>query len=109
MTTPALVVAGDKDKNINFSERDDWRADAYHLSPGSKCLLTILGGEHILGGISGYDVAETTHDSPERVALVQRLTLVYLRTALYPGDSSWVDAQRALRGDAHAKARIECK
>jgi len=109
MTMLALVVAGDKDKNINFSERDDWRADAYHLSPGPKCLLTIFGGEHILGGISGYDAAETTDDSPERVALVQKLTLAYLRTALYPEDSSWADAQRALRGDANAQARIECK
>ena len=109
MTTPALVVAGDKDKNINFSERDDWRADAYHLSPGSKCLLTILGGEHILGGISGYDVAETTHDSPERVALVQKLTLAYLRTALFPGDSSWADAQSALCSNSQTMARIECK
>ena len=109
MTMPALVVAGDKDKHINFSERDDWRADAYHLSPGPKCLLTIFGGEHILGGISGYDAAETTDDSPERVALVQALTLAYLRTALYPGDSSWEDAQKALRNDANPKARIECK
>lgn len=109
MTMPALVVAGDKDKNINFSERDDWRADAYHLSPGPKCLLTVFGGEHILGGISGYDAAETTDDSPERVALVQKFTLAYLRTALYPEDSSWLDAQRALRDDAQPKARIECK
>ncbi len=109
MTTPALVVAGDKDKNINFSERDDWRADAYRLSPGPKCLLTIFGGEHILGGISGYDAAETTDDSPERVALVQAFTLAYLRTALFPGDSGWEDAQRALRDDANPKARIECK
>jgi hypothetical protein len=109
MTMPALVVAGDKDKNIKFSARDDWRADAYHLSPGPKCLLTIFGGEHILGGISGYDAAETTDDSPERVALVQKFTLAYLRTALYPEDSSWADAQKALRDDAQPKVRIECK
>ncbi len=86
MKMPALVVvvAGDKDKNINFSERDDWRADAHFLSPGPKCLLTIFGGEHILGGISGYDAAETTDDSPERVALLQKLTLAYLCSVLYP-------------------------
>ena len=109
MTMPALVVAGDKDKNINFSERGDWRADAYQLSPGPKCLLTIFGGEHILGGISGYDAAETTDDSPERVALVQALTLAYLRSALYVGDASWKAAQKALREDANPKARIVCK
>jgi len=109
MTMPALVVAGDKDKNINFSERDDWRTDAYHLSPGAKCLLTIFGGEHILGGISGYDAAETTDDSPERVALVQQFTLTYLRTALDPDDFSWEEAKKALQADAVPKARIECK
>lgn len=109
MTMPALVVAGDKDKNINFSDRDDWRADAYHLSPGPKCLLTIFGGEHILGGISGYDVAETTDDSPERVELVRILTLAYLRSALYPEDASWEEAKNALREDANPKAKIECK
>ncbi len=109
MTMPALVVNGDKDKNANFSDRTDWRADAYFLSPGPKCLLTIFGGEHILGGISGYDAAETTDESPERVAVVQQLTLAYLRTALYPEDSSWEDAKKALKEDANPKARIECK
>ena len=38
---------------------------------------------HLLGGVSGYDAAETTDEDPERVALVQRLTWV-LRTTLYP-------------------------
>jgi dienelactone hydrolase len=109
MTMSVLVVAGDKDQNINFSERADWRADAYTLSPGPKCLLTIFGGEHILGGISGYDAAETSDESPERVALVQQLTLAYLRTTLYPEDSSWEDVKKALEEDANPKARIECK
>lgn len=109
MTMPALVVTGDKDKNPDFSDRDDWRADAYHLSPGPKCLLTILGGEHILGRISGYDAAETTDDDPDRVALVQQLTLAYLRTALYPDDPSWEDARTALQKDSSPRARIECK
>ncbi len=109
MTLPALVVAGDKDKNVNFSDRDDWRSDAYYLSPGPKCLLTVFGGEHILGGISGYDAAETTDESPERVAFVRETILAYLRTALNPADSSWEDAQKALREEANPKARIECK
>jgi len=109
MAMPALVVTGDKDKNPNFSDRDDWRADAYYLSPGPKCLLTIFGGEHILGGISGYDAAETTDENPERVAVVQQLTVAYLRTALYPEDSSWEDAIKALRDDANPKARVERK
>lgn len=109
MALPALVVAGDKDKNVRFSERDDWRADAYHLSPAPKCLLTVFGGEHILGGISGYDAAETTDESPERVAFVRETILAYLRTALNPADSSWGDAQKALQDEANPKARIECK
>ena len=97
MALPALVVAGDKDKNVRFSDRNDWRSDAYHLSPGPKCLLTVFGGEHILGGISGYDAAETTDESPERVAFVRETILTYLRTALNPADSSWEDAQKALK------------
>lgn len=109
MSMPALVVNGDKDKNAAFSERDDWRADAYALSPGPKCLLTVFGGEHMFGGISGYDVAETTDESPERVAFVRETILAYLRTALNPADSSWEDAKKALKGNPDAKGRIECK
>jgi pimeloyl-ACP methyl ester carboxylesterase len=109
MTTPALVVTGDRDVNPMFSDRADWRADAYFLSPGPKCLLTVFGGEHILGGISGYDAAETTDESPERVSLVQRLTLAYLRTALYPEDRAWDAAQASLAEMAEPQGRIECK
>jgi pimeloyl-ACP methyl ester carboxylesterase len=109
MTTPALVVAGDRDVNPAFSDRVDWRADAYVLSPGPKCLLTIFGGEHILGGISGYDAAETTDENPERVAAVQRLTWAYLRTALYPEDPAWPAARAALMDTPHPLGRVECR
>ena len=109
MRMPALVVAGDKDKNPNFSARDDWRSEAYFLSPAPKSLLTIFGAEHMLGGISGYDAAETTDENPERVALVQQLTWAYLRTALYPEDASWQEASRALRENTPPLARIESK
>jgi hypothetical protein len=63
----------------------DWHADPYVLSPGPKSLLTLFDAEHGLGGISGYDVAETTDENPDRVAAVQQLTWAYLRTQLYPG------------------------
>ena len=109
MTMPALVVAGDKDINVNFSERADWRSDAYFLSPGSKSLLTIFGGEHILGGISGYDAGETTDENPERVAVVQRLTWSYLRTALYPEDTAWSAASAALMDSPDPLGRVESK
>lgn len=109
MTIPALVVAGDKDNNPMFSERDNWRTGSYYLSNGPKCLLTIFGGEHMLGGVSGYDAGETTDESPERVVLVQQLTIAYLRTALYPENSSWEDVKKALEEDTNPKAKIECK
>jgi hypothetical protein len=109
MLTPSLIVAGDKDKNPMFSERDDWRADAYYLSDGPKDLLTVIGGEHILGGISGYDAAETTDENPERVALVQQATLAYIRSALYEGDSSWEGFKAKVAADENAPAAIASK
>ncbi|MFD3604563.1 alpha/beta hydrolase family protein, partial [Streptomyces sp. NPDC058656] len=81
MTTPTLVVAGDKDTSAHLTVAGaDWHADPYVLSPGPKSLLTLFDAEHGLGGISGYDVAETTDENTERVSAVQRLTWAYLRT-----------------------------
>ncbi|KAL8824843.1 MAG: hypothetical protein Q9191_004787 [Dirinaria sp. TL-2023a] len=99
MTTPALVVAGDSDVNPRLTVRGaDWHVTPYSLSPGPKSLLTLVGGKHGLGGISGYDVAETTDESPERVAVVQRLTWAYLRSILDHKDSAWSAACRAFEG-----------
>lgn len=109
MTKPALVVAGDNDVNPSFTPRKDWRADAYFLSPGPKCLMTVFGGQHSLGGVSGYDVAETTDEDPNRAAAVQRLTWAYLRTALYADDAAWSKASTALAETSPALARVECK
>jgi hypothetical protein len=110
MTTPALVVVGEKDTSPQFTARGtDWRADAYFLSPGPKSLLTVFGAEHSLGGISGYDAAETTDENPERVALIQQLTWAYLRTALYPTDPAWPAAQAALMDMPNPLGRIEAK
>jgi len=109
MTTPALVVVGDKDINPNLTVRGaDWTSDAYFLSTGPKCLVTISGGTHGLGGVSGYDAAETTDESPERVATVQRLTWAYLRSALYPEDAAWSAASAALASLTEL-GRLECK
>ncbi len=109
MTTPALVVAGDKDVSPHLTVRGaDWHADPYFLSTGPKCLLTLFGAEHGLGGISGYDVAETTDENPERVALIQRLTWAYLRSALYPKDPAWSVACAAL-AELNELVRVECK
>ncbi len=55
------------------------------LSPGPKSLLTLFGAEHGLGGVAGYDAADTTDENPERVAAVAQLCWACLRTELYPG------------------------
>jgi predicted dienelactone hydrolase len=109
MTTPALVVAGDHDQSALSTRGPDWFTDPYFLSPGGKSLLTLFGAEHSLGGITGYDLKETTDENPERVALIQRLTWAYLRTALDPGDSSWPVARAALTGGGSRLGRIESR
>lgn len=110
MTTSTLVVAGDKDASTHLTVRGpDWHADPYFLSPGPKSLLTLFDAEHGLGGVSGYDVAETTDENPERVAAVQRLTWAYLRTELHPGDSAWQAARDALTADPDPLGRVESK
>lgn len=110
MTTPALVVAGDKDASPHLTVAGpDWHADPYVLSPGPKSLLTLFGAEHGLGGISGYDAAETTDENPGRVAAVARLTWAYLRTELCPGDGAWQAACDALTAEASPLGRVESK
>lgn len=97
MATPALVVAGDRDTSEHFTTAGAaWHMDPYHLAPGPKALLTLAGAEHGLGGISGFDVAETTDEDPARVRTVQRMVWAYLRSALYPNDPSWDEAQAEL-------------
>ncbi|MFJ3020343.1 alpha/beta hydrolase family protein [Streptomyces tendae] len=109
MTAPALVVAGDKDDLPLTVRGADWTADPYVLSPGEKSLLTLFGAEHFLGGISGYEAAETTDENPAHVALVQRVTLAYLRHALGVDSSGWATVRGDLAGDAHPLGRLESK
>jgi len=87
MTTPALAMMGDEDVAPHLTVRGPyWHADPYSLAPAPKSLLTLFGAQHLFGGISGYDALETSDESPERVAAVQRLNWAYLRSTLYPGD-----------------------
>ncbi|THF66681.1 alpha/beta fold hydrolase [Deinococcus sp. Arct2-2] len=109
MTTPTLVVAGDQDDSPLSPRGPDWFTDAYGMSPGSECLVTLFGAQHLLGGISGYLVTETTDENPERVAAVQRLTWAYLRSALYPEDRAWDAACAALMNASTPLGRVECK
>jgi dienelactone hydrolase len=107
MTTPALVVAGDHDQSLLSVRGPDWFTDPYFLSPGGKSLLTLFGAEHLLGGIVGPGLTETTDENPERVALIQRLTTAYLRSALYPQDRAWSEARTALEGETDPLGRVE--
>jgi pimeloyl-ACP methyl ester carboxylesterase len=109
LTTPTLVVAGDHDQSKMSSRGPDWFTDAYSYSPGATDLLTLTNGEHSLGGIVGYEVAETTDESPERVAVIQRMTTAYLRTALGVDDASWPTARRAFDAAAGHLGRIDSK
>ena len=108
MTTPTLVIVGDRDQSALSVRGPDWFTDPYFLSPGGKSLLTLFGAEHSLGGISGYNVTETTDESPERVALIQQLTWAYLRHAFYPEDPSWHAARSALTEAPDPLGRVEC-
>ncbi|WP_181808810.1 alpha/beta hydrolase family protein [Streptomyces shenzhenensis] len=110
MTTPTLVVAGDKDDSPHFTDiGPDWHADPYHLAPAPKTLLTLFGAEHLLGGISGYDADETTDENPERVAALGHLTTAYLRTQLQPDPYAWQAACEALTTGTAPAGRVECK
>ncbi|WP_328738336.1 alpha/beta fold hydrolase [Streptomyces erythrochromogenes] len=110
MTAPALVVTGDKDDPRHFTDMGpDWHADPYTLAPGPKTLLTLFDAEHGLGGIAGYDAAETTDENPERVAALARLTAAYLRTRLHPGDNAWQATCEALTTGPDPAGRVESK
>ncbi|CAL9655956.1 alpha/beta hydrolase family protein [Streptomyces levis] len=109
MTTPALIVAGDSDRSHLSTRGPDWFTDPYTHSPGSKTLLTLFGAEHSLGGIPGYEVAETTDESPERVALLQRLTTAYLRDALHLDDTGWKAAATELEEAPHPLGELRSK
>jgi hypothetical protein len=109
LTTPTFVIAGDED-DLPLSVRGpEWSTDPYFLSPGAESLLTVFGGEHSLGGIAGYEVAETTDENPARVALIQQLSWAYLRHALEIEQDSWAAAQRALAADPRPLGRIDSK
>lgn len=109
MTLPSLVVTGTEDFASVFSERKDWRADAFRLSPAPKALLTLEGAGHLFGGISGYDAKETSDENPDRVAVVQRITWAYLRSALFPGDGAWATITREIASAVPSIGTIQTK
>lgn len=109
MTTPALIVAGDNDDSALSTRGPDSFTGPYTYSPGSKSLLTLFGAEHSLEGIPGYEVAETTDESPARVALIQQLTTAFLRSALHSEDTGWKAAATALAGDPDPLGKLQSK
>ncbi|MFD7714591.1 alpha/beta hydrolase family protein [Streptomyces sp. NPDC059814] len=108
ITAPGLVVAGDKDDLPLSTRGPAWTTDPYTLSRGNKSLLTVHGGEHFLGGISGYRAAETTDEDSGRVALVQQVTLAYLRHVTGIDHADWEKA-RGVLADGHPLGRLESK
>ncbi|MBK1787970.1 alpha/beta hydrolase family protein [Prauserella cavernicola] len=109
LTTPTLVVAGDHDQSALSTRGPDWFTDIYRYSPGARGLLTLFGGEHLLGGIHGYNANDTTDESPERVALVRRACWAYLRSALGIDDLAWKQMQAELADTAEPIGRIDNK
>ncbi len=109
MTRPALVVVGSEDKASTEPRGAAWHADAYNQAGGGKCLWTIAGAGHWLGGIGGARHSETTDENPARVAAVEGVTLAYLKSALDPADPAWPQARRKLTETPAPGDRFECK
>ncbi|MDJ0396264.1 chlorophyllase [Rhodococcus sp. G-MC3] len=109
LSRPTLVVAGDADDSPLTVRGPDWSEDPYRMSPGADQLLTLFGGEHSLGGIPGYEAAETTDQSTPRLGVVQQLTWAYLQTALRRDSGAWSSAIAALHASAEPLGRVESK
>lgn len=109
MTPPVLVVAGDRDDSPLTTRGPDWLTDAHTRSPGPGSLLTLTGGEHSLGGIPAYEAAETTDESPERVALLRRVSTAFLQDALGVDGAAWAAVRDELAGDGVPLGRLESR
>lgn len=111
MTPPVLVLAGEIDDSAALTvSGPGWHADPYVLAPGRKALVTLTGAGHGLGGVTGYDLAGTTDESPERVAAVAELLRTYLRAELHGQGTGWEQEARAiLRGGTTPLGDVEVK
>jgi predicted dienelactone hydrolase len=107
LVTPTLVVVGDADQSSLTVRGPDWFVDPYTFGPGAKALLTLHGGEHMLGGISGYEVTETTDENPERVGIVQKTTTAFLRNIL--DQATGQIFAHEFEAEANAQARLDLK
>lgn len=108
LTTQTLVVFGDNDQSPHLTIRGaNWFIGAHYCASGSDCLPTLFNGKHRLGGIARYDAKETDDQSPDRLAVTQRMTSAYLQSALYPGDASRDEASKALQEQASSLGRVD--
>jgi dienelactone hydrolase len=111
ITTPIMVVRGENDVSEHLTTRGpDWYRDAYTDAPGARALVTVLGGEHGLGGVSGYDASEAAaEENPKLVEAVQQASLAFLTTQLGIDDSAWEAARSALSAENPPRVRIETR
>lgn len=110
LTTRTLVVCGDQDSSPYLTSRGPaWHADPYTRGAGTDALLTLIEGKHFLGGIMGYDLKETDDEDPERLAITQRMTWAYLRSALDGDHEVWQAATEALSEHCAALATVTGK
>ena len=110
LTTPSLVIVGDEDVNPFMTVRGaEWYRAAFEDGPGAAALLSLVGGQHGLGGIAGYDAKETADEDPDRLAVVQRATAAFLYSQLYGGDQSWAQTLDVLEAQSGALAVVETK
>lgn len=108
MDAPALIVAGGADQSRLSLVGPEWWREGYDQSPAPKALFTSTGGEHSLGGIAGYNRTDTTDENSKRVEVIQRLSLAFLKTALYADDKSWEKEVRSFADKADV-GRIESR
>ena len=69
--------------------------------------LTVALPRRKIGGVAGWDAAETDDEDPDRLAVTLRMTAAYLRSALDADDPAWVEARAALTHHAAALGRVE--
>lgn len=106
LTVPSIVVAGDHDQSMLSTRGPDWFTDVYRLSPGARHLVTLVGGEHSLGGIHAYGSASTTDENLALVDVVRRTTTAFLQEALGTSPGAWASTAASVDGElAHVASK----
>ncbi|MBS7564752.1 chlorophyllase [Mucilaginibacter sp. Bleaf8] len=109
LTKPIMVVAGDQDHSPLTVRGPEWFTEVYQLASGADTLITLFGGEHMLGGISGYLVRETTDEDPDRVDAVRSLSWAYLKSIFDEQSTAWEALSKRFSDHDHPIGRIDTK